>query len=391
MSYAPGAPDQIWALAGLDAGAKLTLLRLWSWADHEVQRSPVETTVWAAGRLREDGSKMGAAEALQLTLAEGTGQTARAVRSHLTRLRAEGLADADGRCVRLTPPRQACRSSVDTKPSAADTTVATPDVSPSATDTKPSGNYTPQYPANTQPEHTTAGEPAPVEGHPCTVLDSPEVTPASIGHHDAKPDNPSPSVGSPSNSGSYSPPEAETADSMRAGSSQLPSPNGHAKPPDTRPSPTTSRARKRKAPPAPKPGQTALDIGEAPEADVVGQLLADHERLRQAAQRAHGLRETPLPSPTSGDGRSLRLRLRKAVGAHGPDACRRALEYRAAEWVEDPGALSRWSTDSMWSPKSLAVSLGASTNGKRAGPTRGLPVERDAPDRTYHWQDDPIP
>jgi hypothetical protein len=153
---------------------------------------------------------------------------------------------------------------------------------------------------------------------------------------------------------------------------------------------TDAKPRRRKAP-VPKPGQTALDIGEAPEADDVGQLLADHERLRQAAQRAHGLRETPLPSPTSGDGRSLRLRLRKAVETHGPEACRRALERRAAEWVEDPGALSRWSTDSMWSPKSLAVSLGASANGKRAGPPRGLPVEPDAPDRTYHWQDDPIP
>jgi hypothetical protein len=149
----------------------------------------------------------------------------------------------------------------------------------------------------------------------------------------------------------------------------------------------TPGARKRKAA-APRPGQVALDIGDPPETDAETELLAEHERLRRAAQRAHGLRETALPSPTSGDGHSLRLRLRKAVKAHGPEVCRRALEYRGREWAEDPGALARWSTDSMWSPKSLATSIPASAGQApaRASPSRGLPVEPDAPDRTYRFE-----
>lgn len=167
-----------------------------------------------------------------------------------------------------------------------------------------------------------ASEFAPAAGHPCTVEDSPGVTHARV------------------------------------------------------PEPPRSQPRKLKS------GQAALDIPDAPEPDAIAELLADHERLRNAAQAAHGQRQTALPSPTSDTGRSLRLRLRKAVDEHGLEVCRRALEHRAREWAEDPGALARWSTDSMWSPKSLAVSISQSAGQPRARASpRSLPVEPNAPRR----------
>jgi hypothetical protein len=205
--------------------------------------------------------------------------------------------------------------------------------------------------SSTEP-NTTAGEPAPVEGHPCTVEDSPGATPAR-----AEPDDPNPP--SPSPIGSSSPPVSESA----------------ADP--SRPSPPLARKRKASEP---KPGQTALAIGDPPESDAVTDLLALHQRLRRAAQKAHGQRETWLPSPTSDTGRSLRLRLRKAVDEHGADACRRALEWQASgagndsAWARDPGSLARWSTDSMWSPKSLAVSIPRSAGQAQA---RASPSRRD--------------
>jgi hypothetical protein len=209
-------------------------------------------------------------------------------------------------------------------------------------------------------EHTTEGEPAPVEGHPCTVADTPGVTHAS-------PDADDP----PGRPGRAFDPEIvdDVRDQLEHGSIRWTGEN-----PANSSNTPPSRTRKRKTS-APKPGQVALDISDPPEADAVAELLAEHERLRRAAQRAHGLRVTALPSPSSGDGHSLRLRLRKAVTAHGPEVCRRALEYRGREWAEDPGALARWSTDSMWSPKSLAASIPASAGQAHA---RASPSRRDA-------------
>jgi DNA-binding transcriptional ArsR family regulator len=114
------------------------------------------------------------------------------------------------------------------------------------------------------------------------------------------------------------------------------------------PEPTpAAKARKRKPPEA-----------EPVDADpAFAELLGLHESLRKQALAAHGMRPTALPGPSGGVGKSLRLRLRKAIEAHGPAVCRRALEHQASEWAKDPGACSRWSTDSMWSPKSLAVSI----------------------------------
>ena len=100
-AYAPGAPEQVWAIPDdvLDDGAKLTLMRLWSKADHEIQQAPKPTDVWAPAR-----EGMTPTEALHADLAEGRGCSVRKIRRHLTKLRALGLAVATGRLVHLVPP-----------------------------------------------------------------------------------------------------------------------------------------------------------------------------------------------------------------------------------------------------------------------------------------------
>jgi hypothetical protein len=126
--------------------------------------------------------------------------------------------------------------------------------------------------------------------------------------------------------------------------------------------------------PKPKPGQGELPGADPPESSAFDELLALHENLRRAAQAPHGQRETALPAGGSGRGASLRARLRKALREHEPDVLRGALEFRGAEWRADPGALLQWSTDSMWSPKSLAVSIRESSKGdqrKLLQPRRG--------------------
>ena len=106
MTYAPGAPAAVWAIPSseLSAGVKLTLLYLWSKADHEVQRSPRPCTVWVAVRYRRDGSKMRPVETLLKDIAEGTGAKPATVKKHLVALGKAGLAMHDGRMVDLLPP-----------------------------------------------------------------------------------------------------------------------------------------------------------------------------------------------------------------------------------------------------------------------------------------------
>jgi hypothetical protein len=341
MSYAPGSPRSIWALVGLSDGAKLTCMHWWGKADHDAQQSARPCTVWAPARFNDDGSKMTPTESLYADLREGVhpGKADRTLRDHIREITDAGLASVDGRCVDLVPPALAVpvrrKSAKIRRKSAGENPPESggdlPDVGenpPDIGENPPSHSY-PPVPSNLSPVPP--------------ITSAPGVTP---------PDTGTPPAGL--------------------------SPGCEPAPPSSKPT------RKR------KPGQTALDIGETPEPDDIAELLDLHGQLRSAAQRAHGLRETPLPASTSGDGRSLRLRLRKAVAEHGADACRRALERRAAEWRDDPVAVSRWSTDSVWSPKSLAVSMSKpSANGQRAGPSRTLPVEPNAPDRTYHWQDEP--
>jgi hypothetical protein len=45
VSYAPSAPAEIWAAKDIGAGTKITVMAMWSWADHDVQQSIGTTTV----------------------------------------------------------------------------------------------------------------------------------------------------------------------------------------------------------------------------------------------------------------------------------------------------------------------------------------------------------
>lgn len=109
MSYAPGAPAEIWGIKGLDSGCKLTLMLCWSRADHDVQRSPKPTTIHFPHRVYPPGhpragEEIPFAECRNLTVAEAIGITPAAVAKHFTILKKRGLARACGRCVDLFPP-----------------------------------------------------------------------------------------------------------------------------------------------------------------------------------------------------------------------------------------------------------------------------------------------
>ena len=107
MSYAPGAPAAVWAIPNddLSAGIKLTLMYLWSLADHDIQRDPKPCTVWVPKRTRADGSRMKPVETLLAHVAEATGSKPSTVKKHLTKLNKSGLAMHDGRMIDLTPPK----------------------------------------------------------------------------------------------------------------------------------------------------------------------------------------------------------------------------------------------------------------------------------------------
>jgi hypothetical protein len=131
-----------------------------------------------------------------------------------------------------------------------------------------------------------------------------------------------------------------------------------------RPPSPSPKARKRR-PPEPKPGQTGLDLPDAPEADDVAELLALHERLRGEALTADGRQATPLPGKSSKHGRALRTGLRKAVATHGAAVCRRVIVWQAARWVDDPSQLE-WSTHRVWAVDSLAKTIGWSAGQAQA-------------------------
>jgi hypothetical protein len=103
--YAPGAPAQIWALADLPDGEKLTLMWWWSKADHDIQRTPMRCTVWAPA-YESGGTKMSACESMLEDLRRHVHPTKsdRTIRDYIASLRDRGLADAQGRCVDLVPP-----------------------------------------------------------------------------------------------------------------------------------------------------------------------------------------------------------------------------------------------------------------------------------------------
>ncbi len=113
MSYAPGAPPEVWAIptSRVDGGAKWTLALAWSKADHDIQQDPRPTTIWFAWRHYPEGharagERMGAAGSRDITISERTGAKVSAIQRHWTKLRKIGLADANGRCVDLRTPSE---------------------------------------------------------------------------------------------------------------------------------------------------------------------------------------------------------------------------------------------------------------------------------------------
>lgn len=104
--------------------------------------------------------------------------------------------------------------------------------------------------------------------------------------------------------------------------------------------------------------QPELDLGaDPPPPDDVAELLAMHERLRAEALRRHGLAVTGWPSRGTGKRKAIEARLRKAIDAHGADACRRYIEHRAAEWRDDAGPLLAYPPDQTWSPRIVGPTL----------------------------------
>lgn len=99
MSYAPSAPPEIWAVQDIDAGTKITVMAMWSWAEHDDQREARTTTVYA--KMREG---MTPTECLISKLVEQTGAKPRAIREHLTKAKAAGYATIKGLAATLHWP-----------------------------------------------------------------------------------------------------------------------------------------------------------------------------------------------------------------------------------------------------------------------------------------------
>jgi hypothetical protein len=98
--------------------------------------------------------------------------------------------------------------------------------------------------------------------------------------------------------------------------------------------------------------QPELPLDDSPaEPDHAAELLALHQQLRSEALTRHGEAVTGWPGKGTGAAKSLAVRVGKALAKHGPEACRRYIEHRAAEWREDAGPLVRYPPDQTWSPK----------------------------------------
>jgi hypothetical protein len=110
-SYAPSAPPEIWAAKDLDAGTKISVMAMWSWANHEDQQNIKTVTVYAKAR-----GDMSPTESLIAQIAGQTGASPRAVREHMTKAKAAGYAVISGLAatLRWPPVPQARRDSVKT-------------------------------------------------------------------------------------------------------------------------------------------------------------------------------------------------------------------------------------------------------------------------------------
>jgi hypothetical protein len=167
------------------------------------------------------------------------------------------------------------------------------------------------------------------------------------------------------------------SDAAPSNSPEIPDSPHLAKPTPEATPPRKPRTRK---PPDPRPGQTGLGLADTPKPDAVAELLAEHDRLRRAAQVRHGKQATPLPGRSSKAGQALRDRLAAAVQAHGVEVCRKIIEHRGREWLADVGQLA-WSVEQPWSPKSIEHTI-KSMAGPAARASPGtLPVPAQLPDR----------
>lgn len=136
--FAPAAPAAIWAATDIDAGTKVTLMALWSWALLKDQRSmPDEVEVFAK---RREG--MTFRDCLLARLSEQTGCKPRTVLSHLRKANKAGYCETSGRMATLFwPPRRehvdVCSEHADVHSghSRVDTSVIEPDISVSEKDT----------------------------------------------------------------------------------------------------------------------------------------------------------------------------------------------------------------------------------------------------------------
>jgi hypothetical protein len=110
---------------------------------------------------------------------------------------------------------------------------------------------------------------------------------------------------------------------------------------------------------------TPTDRDAKPDNDAA-QLRAEHQRIRQAAQAAHGKLRTKLPGPKSKAGQALDARIAAALATRGRPWCDAMLAWRAEDWTRDPGGLS-WSCEQVWSARSLEYAARAMA-GQRAPP-----------------------
>jgi hypothetical protein len=327
--------------SGIDAGCKSTLQAAWDHVRWDIAREPIgDERPWASAE----------------TLAAETGEKVGTVRDRLRKLTAAGWVRWEKRAWSLAwrvPFAHATPVEAGATPVACDSSdhevrLELPESATLVTGECDSSRTKLSHDQDIErsQEHTTAGEPAPVEGHPCTVADSPEVTHAS--------------------------PTPRPAGGVKAGEN---APGTNARP-----------ARKRKPP---KPRQQGFDLPDPEPVDPLeiahAELLADHERLRAEAFAHHREKPPAWPAPFTGSGKAIRAGLRQALRDHGPEVCRAALERRAAEWRGSVVNAIKHSLDNMWSASSLVHVLPGSTR-SRASPTRGLPVEPDAPDRTYRFE-----
>lgn len=99
--------------------------------------------------------------------------------------------------------------------------------------------------------------------------------------------------------------------------------------------------------------------------------------MRREAYDHHGSTRQgrALPKRTSAKGKSLDARLAKALRELGEPVCESIVRWQAERWRRDPGQLA-WSTEQVWSPRSVAFACRNMTGQRGLDP---LKLGADAP------------